>query len=160
MRTSLGIFFLILLTSLTTVIRAADGSSSDYRIKEGRGLSHIYLDMPLEEAIRATGEPDQNLYGFIFVRKLADGTQLSYRIADNLLASLSFKGDTQSKYGTARDAKFGMPRSKILQLYGPPEAEVVNKVFYYSQGISFFFKDDVLYEISIFPQKTSARSVR
>ena len=158
MRTSLGIFFLILLTTLVAVARAADAFPPDYVIKEGRGLSHIYLDMTLEEAIRATGEPDQNLYGFVFVRKLADGTQLSYRIADNLLVSLNFKGDAQSKYTTARAAKFGMPHSKILQLYGPPDAEAVNKVFYYSQGVSFFFKDDGLYEISIFPQRTSARS--
>ena len=116
--------------------------------------------MPLEEAIRATGEPDQNLYGFIFVRKLTDGTQMSYRIADNLLASINFKGDARSKYATVRDARFGMSRSKILQIYGSPEAEALNKVFYYSQGISFFFKDDVLYEISVFPQKTLARSGR
>ena len=160
MRTSLGIFFLILLTALGTVARAADVSSPDYLIKEGRGLPHIFLDMPLEEAIRATGEPDQNLYGFIFVRKLTDGTQMSYRIADNLLASINFKGDARSKYATVRDARFGMSRSKILQIYGSPEAEALNKVFYYSQGISFFFKDDVLYEISVFPQKTLARSGR
>ncbi len=160
MHTSLGIFFLILLTALGPVARAADVSSPDYLIKEGRGLSHIYLDMPLEDAIRATGEPDQNLYGFVFVRKLADGTQLSYRIADNLLVSLNFKGDARSKYVTARDARLGMSRSKILQLYGSPEAEAVNKVFYYSQGISFFFKDDVLYDISVFPQKTSVPSGR
>lgn len=160
MRTSLGIFFLILLTTLAAVARAADAFPPDYVIKEGRGLSHIYLDMPLEDAIRATGEPDQNLYGFVFVRKLADGTQLSYRIADNLLVSLNFKGDARSKYVTARDARLGMSRSKILQLYGSPEAEAVNKVFYYSQGISFFFKDDVLYDISVFPQKTSVPSGR
>ena len=160
MRISLGILFLILLTTVTTVVRAADGSSPDYLIQEGRGLPHIFLDMPLEQAIRATGEPDQNLYGFVFVRKLPDGTQLSYRIADNVLVSMNFKGDAQSRYATARAAKFGMSRSKILQLYGPPDAEAVNKVFYYSQGISFFFKDDVLYEISVFPQKTSARSGR
>ena len=158
MRTSPGIFFLILLTTLATLARAADVSASDYLIKEGHGLPHVYLDMQLEEAVRATGEPDQNLYGFVFMRKLADGTQLSYRIADDLLVSLNFKGDAQSKYATARAAKFGMARSKILQLYGPPEAEAVNKIFYYSQGISFFFKNDVLYEISVFPQKTSAQS--
>ena len=160
MRTSPGIFFLILLTTLATLARAADVSAPDYLIKEGRGLPYIFLNMPLEEAIRVTGEPDQNLYGFIFIRKLADGTELSYRIVDNLLASLNFKGDARSKYATARDARFGMPRSKILQLYGPPEAEVINKIFYYSQGISFFFKDDALYEISVFPQRALARSGR
>ncbi len=160
MRTSPGIFSLILLTTLATLARAAEDSAPGYLIKEGHGLPHVYLDMSLEEAIRATGEPDQNLYGFVFVRKLADGTQLSYRTADDLLVSLNFKGDGQSKYTTARAAKFGMSRSKILQLYGPPDAEAVNKIFYYSQGISFFFKDDVLYDISVFPQKTSVRSGR
>ena len=160
MRTSPGIFFFILLISLATPAWAADDFASNYLIKEGHGLPHVYLEMNLEEAIRATGEPDHNLYGFVFVRKLADGTQLSYRIADDLLVALNFKGDAQSKYSTARAAKFGMARSKILQLYGAPDAEAVNKIFYYSQGISFFFKDNLLYEISVFPQKISARSGR
>lgn len=160
MRISLGISFLAALTAFLAAVAAADVSPQDYVIKEGRGLSYVHLDMTLEDAVRATGEPDQNLYGFVFIRKLVDGTELSYRIADNLLASLNFKGDTQSKYATARAAKFGMSRSKILQLYGPPEAEAVNKIFYYSLGISFFFKDDGLYEISVFPQKNLARSGR
>ncbi len=135
---------------------AADRAPQDYVIKEGSGLTHLLLGMTADEAIRAVGEPDQNLYGFIFVHKLPDGTVLSYRIADDHVVAINLKGDAKSKYVTLRGAKHGMLRSKVILLYGMPDAEAVNKIFYHSQGIGFFFNDDILYDISVVPENKAA----
>jgi hypothetical protein len=115
-------------------------------------MTNLFLGMTADQAIAAEGEPDQNLYGFIFVHNLPDGTVLSYRIADEHVVAINLKGNARSKYFTTRGAKFGMLRSKVILLYGVPDAEAVNKVFYHTQGVSFFFSDDELYEISIFPE--------
>ena len=131
---------------------AVDKAPQDYVIKEGAGLTNLFLGMTSDDAIRAVGEPDQNLYDFIFVRKLPDSTVLSYRIADDRVVAINLKGDSKSKYLTLRGAKFGMLRNKVILLYGVPEAEAVNKVFYHSLGISFFFNDNILYEISVVPE--------
>ena len=128
-------------------------ASPDKVMKEGQGLSWVRLGMTTEEVVRGVGEPDQNLYGFVFIHKQPDGTQLSYRIDNNRLVSINLKGNSKSEYVTARGAEFGMSRRRIVRLYGEPEAEVLNKLFYYSQGISFFFNDDDLYEFSVFPPK-------
>ena len=138
---------------------AVDRAPQDYVIKEGSGLTNLSLGMTADEAIRSLGEPDQNLYGFIFVRKLPDGTVLSYRIEDDHVIAINLKGDAKSKYVTLRGAKLGMLRSKVILLYGVPDAEAVNKVFYHSLGIGFFFNDDLLYEISIVPE-SKAMSLR
>jgi hypothetical protein len=130
---------------------AAERQSQDYVVKEGNGLSRLSLGMTAEDAVRVMGEPDQNLYGFIFVHKLPDGTVLSYRIADDHVAAINLKGDAKSKYATPRSARFGMLRNNVILLYGVPDAEAVNKVFYHALGIGFFFNDNVLYEISIVP---------
>lgn len=160
----MGRFSIVLLMLMSaafcTVGRAAVMPPQDYVIKEGSGLADIFLGMTSDEAIRSIGEPDQNLYGFVFVRQLPDSTVLSYRIADDRIVSINFKGGTASKFITLRGAKLGMLRSKIVSLYGAPEAEAVNKLFYHSQGISFFFDNDVLYEISIFPGKKTGKSSR
>jgi hypothetical protein len=126
-------------------------------LKEGYGLPQVHLGMAIDEVTRVLGEPDQNLYGFVFVHKRPDGTQLSYRIEDNRLVSINLKGNSGSVYVTARGAEFGMSRRRIVRLYGEPEAEALNKLFYHSQGVSFFFNDDDLYEISVFPPKTVPR---
>ena len=143
---------------MASLASAAEKPSQDYEIKEGSGLSHLFLGMSAEEAVRAVGEPDQNLYGFVFVHNLPDGTMLSYRIADEYVAAINVKGDAKSKYVTRRGARFGMLRNNVILLYGAPDAVAVNKVFYYSQGISFFFNDNMLYEIGIVaPSKATLR---
>ena len=131
---------------------AVDKAPQDYVIKEGSGLTNLSLGMSSDEAVRSLGEPEQNLYGFIFVRNLPDGTVLSYRIADDHVVAITLKGDAKSKYITLRGAKPGMLRNKVILLYGVPEADALNKVFYHSQGVGFFFKDDILYEISVVPE--------
>lgn len=151
---SSGIAWLVVLVVMMSMAAsAADALPQDYAIKEGSGLTKVYLGMTSDEAAHAIGEPDQNLYGFVFIRKLPDGTVLSYRIADDRIVSINFKGDGKSKYVTLGGAKLGMLRSKVVLLYGVPDAEAVNKLFYHSRGISFFFNDDLLYEISIVPEK-------
>ena len=134
---------------------AVDRAPQDYVIKEGSGLTNLSLGMTSDEAQRSLGEPDQNLYGFIFVRNLPDGTVLSYRIEEDHVVAINLKGDAKSKYVTLRGVKLGMLRSKVILLYGVPDAEAVNKVFYHSRGVGFFFNDDILYEISIVPEKKS-----
>lgn len=155
----LAVVSLLLMGSImASLASAAEKPSQDYVVKEGSGLSHLYLGMSAEEAVKVMGEPDQNLYGFVFVHNLPDGTMLSYRIADEHVASINLKGDAKSKYVTRRGARFGMLRNNVLLLYGAPDAVAVNKVFYYSQGISFFFNDNVLYEVSIVaPGKGTSR---
>ncbi len=130
---------------------AADRAPQDYVIKEGSGLTNLSLGMTADEALHNMGEPDQNLYGFVFVHKLPDGTVLSYRVADDYVVAINLKGDAKSKYATLRGAKLGMLRNKVILLYGVPNAEAVNKIFYHSEGIGFFFDDDVLYDISLVP---------
>ena len=130
---------------------AAEVTPPDYVIKEGSGLTKLFLGMTSDEAVRNLGEPDQNLYGFIFVHKLPDGTALSYRIEDDRVVAINLKGDAKSKYLTQRGAKLGMLRNSVILLYGAPEAEAVNKVFYHKLGVGFFFNNDVLYDISIVP---------
>ena len=133
------------------VASAAEWAPQDYVIKEGSGLTKLSLGMTADEAVHALGEPDQNLYGFVFVHKLPDGTVLSYRIEDERVAAINLKGDAKSKYLTLGGAKLGMLRNNVILLYGPPEAEAVNKLFYHKLGVGFFFNNDVLYDISIVP---------
>lgn len=130
---------------------AAEVAPRDYVIKEGGGLTKLFLGMTSDQAVQSLGEPDQNLYGFVFVHKLPDGTALSYRIEDEHVVAINLKGDAKSKYLTQRGAKLGMLRSSVILLYGAPEAEAVNKIFYHSLGVGFFFNNDVLYDISIVP---------
>ena len=112
--------------------------------------------MTADEAVHAMGEPDQDLYGFIFVYKQPEGTMLSYRINEDRVVAINLKGDAKSKYITVGGAKLGMLRSKVILLYGVPDGEAVNKVFYRSQGIGFFFDNESLYEITITPPNSAA----
>lgn len=130
----------------------ADKPAPEFVIKEGSGLTRLSLGMTSEQALRAMGEPDQDLYGFIFVHQLPDGVMLSYRISDDRVVAINIKpGGKSSRYVTRRGAKFGMLRKEVILLYGAPESEAVNKIFYAAQGISFFFTNGVLYEIGIMP---------
>lgn len=147
---------LLMGATINSLASAADRLPQDYVIKEGSGLTNLDLGMTSDEAVHSLGEPDQNLYGFIFINNQPDGTVLSYRIADDHVAAINLKGDAKSKYITMRGAKLGMLRSKVILLYGVPDAEAVNKVFYHALGISFFFSNDVLYEISIVPARKAA----
>ncbi len=151
-RLSMAVLLLVGAT-INSLASAADRLPQDYVIKEGSGLTNLDLGMTSDEAVHSLGEPDQNLYGFIFINNQPDGTVLSYRIADDHVAAINLKGDAKSKYITMRGAKLGMLRSKVILLYGVPDAEAVNKVFYHALGISFFFNNDALYEISIVPAR-------
>ncbi len=151
-RFSLAVLLLVG-ASISGQAHAANRLPQDYVVKEGSGLTSIDLGMTSDEALHSLGEPDHNLYGFIFVNKLPDGTVLSYRIADDHVAAINLKGDAKSKYITMRGAKLGMSRNQVILLYGKPDAEAVNKIFYHAQGISFFFDNDVLYEMSIVPPR-------
>lgn len=144
---------LLVVATLSSHADAADRLPQDYVIKEGSGLTYLTLGMTSDEALHSLGEPDQNLYGFIFVNKQPDGTMLSYRIADDHVAAINLKGNAKSKYITLRGAKLGMSRNQVILMYGKPDAEAVNKVFYYTLGISFFFDNDLLYEMSIVPPR-------
>jgi hypothetical protein len=130
---------------------AAESAPQDYVIKEGSGLTKLFLGMTSDQAVRNLGEADQDLYGFVFVHNLPDGTALSYRIEDDHVVAINLKGDAKSKYLTQRGARLGMLRNSVILLYGTPEAVALNKIFYHSLGVGFFFNNDVLYDISIVP---------
>ena len=151
-RFSVAILLLVGAT-ISSQADAADRLPQDYVVKEGSGLTLLDLGMTSDEALHNLGEPDQNLYGFIFVNKQPDGTMLSYRIADDHVAAINLKGNVKSKFITMRGVKLGMPRNQVILLYGAPDAAAVNKVFYHALGISFFFDNDVLYEMSIVPPR-------
>jgi hypothetical protein len=134
-------------------IAAIANAHSANLIQEGKGTDAVYIGEPVSAVTDKLGPPSDSLYGFVYIYKLPDGTRLSYRLndlEDKKIASISVAGPANSTYQTKAGARFGMKRKDIEALYGPPDAEVANKIFYNTRGIGFFFTDGVVNEMSVF----------
>lgn len=128
-----------LVALLLVAAHRVGASKPDYTVTAGWGLESVYVGQEAAAAAKNLGAPRESLYGFIYLYDLPDGTKLSYRVADKRIESVSFTGGSLSHYHTRRGGKFGMTRSQIEALYGKPDAEAANKIFYNRLGIGFFF---------------------
>lgn len=118
-------------------------------VTEGKGLANVYIGQDGEAALKAMGPPSENLYGFVFLYKMPDGTKFSYRVTDKQVTGISVLGSASSTYRVAGGARFGMSRKQIEQLYGAPDSQAANKIFYPHRGVSFAFIDDKMVEFNI-----------
>ena len=128
----------------------AGATDGDYTVTAGRGLKAVYVGQEAALAAQNLGTPRDALYGFIYLYDLPDGTKLSYRVVDKRIESVSFVGGSLSRYSTGRGGKFGMTRAQIEAVYGKPDAEAANKIFYNRLGIGFFFIAGSVSEIWVF----------
>lgn len=128
----------------------ANALEGDYTVTAGRGLQGVYVGQEATSAAAGLGTPKEALYGFIYLYDLPDGTKLSYRVSDKHIESVSFVGSSLSRYQTVRGGKFGMTRGQIEALYGKPDAEAANKIFYHKLGIGFFFRAGSVGEFWVF----------
>jgi hypothetical protein len=140
-----------LLGYLLTAATTASAMEGDYTVTAGRGLKAVYIGQEAASAAQSLGTPKEALYGFIYLYDLPDGTKLNYRLADKRIESVSFAGSSLSRYQTSRGGKFGMTRAQVEALYGKPDAEAANKIFYNRLGIGFFFKAGSVSEFWVFP---------
>jgi hypothetical protein len=139
---------------LAGLILAAPGiAAADSIVKEGKGLDRVYVGQRAEEALESLGTPKDNLHDLYLVYELEGGVTLKYRVDDGRLATLSFKGEPGAPYKTSRGATFGSSIDAVRKLYGKPDLEVADKLFYLRQGVSFFFDADRCYEIKVFPKE-------
>ncbi len=129
---------------------AAGAIEGDYTVVAGRGLKVLHIGQEAASAAQNLGTPKEALYGFIYLYELPDGTKLSYRVAEKRIESVSFTGSAVSRYRTGRGGKFGMTRAQIEALYGKPDAEAANKIFYNRLGIGFFFSAGNVSEFWVF----------
>lgn len=132
------------------VASAAGAMEGDFIVIAGKGLKAIRLGQEAASAAKTLGTPKEALYGFIYLYDLPDNTKLSYRVVDKRIESISFTGTPQSSYHTDLGGKFGMTRTEIERLYGKPDAEAANKIFYNRRGIGFFFTGDGVGEFWVF----------
>ncbi len=139
-----------LLGLLLATGHAVGAVERDYTVTAGRGLKAVYIGQEAAIAAKSLGAPRESLYGFIYLYDLPDGTKLSYRLADKRVESVSFVGGSVSRYQTGRGGKFGMTRAQIEALYGKPDAEAANKIFYNRLGIGFFFTAGGVSEFWVF----------
>lgn len=132
---------------------ASGGVSADSVVKEGKGLDQIFVGQSADDALKSLGAPKYNLHGLYLVHELEGGITLKYRVEDGRVATLSFRGDVGAPYKTARGVTFGSSIDAVRKLYGKPDLEVADKLFYLKQGVSFFFDGDKCYEIKVFPKE-------
>jgi hypothetical protein len=148
MRSMLSMVLLGSLVAGAPVVAVADSV-----VKEGKGLDRVYVGQPADDALKSLGTPKDNLHDLYLVYELEGGVILKYRVDDGRLATLSFKGEPGAPYKTARGATFGSSIDAVRKLYGKPDLEVADKLFYLRQGVSFFFDADKCYEIKVFAKE-------
>lgn len=132
---------------------ALPAMASPVVVQEGKGLPTIYVGQSAAEAVAVLGSPADQLFGMFQIHRLADGTELNLRLQDGKIINISFRGSPESPYVAARGGRFGMSPKEIVNLYGEPDLEVAGKLFYLSQGVSFFFEEDACYEFNVFPRE-------
>lgn len=111
-------------------------------VTEGVGISKVHIGEKADQAVHDLGPPSDSLYGFVFIYKLPGGTQLTVRMQENAVVSLNFSGKAGTGYQTVGGARFGMTHDEVVKLYGAPDAELADKIYYNKRGIGFFFNAD------------------
>ncbi len=149
----LAFVMLCLITGFASMAAAASAAPRDSVVQAGVGLTNLHLGETYGEVEHALGKPTEDLYGFVFVYQLPHNAELNFRVTDNKVVAINLKGNAKTAFTTELGAKFGMTRKQVEALYGPPEAQAVNTLFYYQRGISFLFNETGrMSELNVFRQ--------
>ncbi len=121
----------------------------------GVGFINGQLDDPMAEIIKIWGEPVQQrktgLGGSIEFLYQPDPNTLVVFTGQEVVKTISIKGNSASILRTRRGARFGFTPINILRVYAHNEHKTKNnRIDFKSLGISFYFKNNKVDEIVVY----------
>ena len=124
---------------------------------EGAGLLHV--GAAESRVASRLGRPTHALYGYVYIYRMPDGTRVTYRTAHGRIVSINFSGGAGAQYRTERGGHFGMSQEQIVARYGLPDTQIGPNFFYNRLGIGFYFRDDRLAEVWVYPRQTIPEAI-
>ena len=126
-------------------------------ITPGKGVAQISLGMPLRDVINLWGNPaSSDRKGvlnrhWVLIYKTDLNTYVKF-VGDEVVEEIVIQGNIG--FQTPAGVSFGMPNHQVRLIYGNPSSSEQDQLLYTSRGIGFTFKNEVVYQMRVFPRDT------
>ena len=140
--------------AFAALIWGAPAAAGGPIIRAGQGTGLLHVGAAEAQVASKLGRPTHAFYGHVYVYRMADGTRVTYRTARDRIVSINFAGSPGARYKTDRGGRFGMSQEEIVARYGLPDTQIGPNFFYNRLGIGFYFRDDRMSEVWVYPQQS------
>ena len=125
-------------------------------VTPGKGVAQITLGMPLRDVINFLGSPASSDRRGVLNRHwvLLYETDLNTYVkfvGDKVVEEIVVQGNIG--FQTPAGVSFGMSHHQVKLIYGIPTSSEQDQLVYTSRGIRFTLKNEVVYQMHVFPRE-------